>query len=120
MSEWEERIKVLKGKEKESLTPSDACFILQFLQEHTAPLLYLCSSTTSPHVQIVTSTADTVDAESAQSGGLKTGADYTVKKRLHHRNQSPMSHQTAHNDAGLDLASFDDFPPVSLSRQEKR
>lgn len=117
MSEWNERIKALKGKEKEYLTISDACFILQFLQEHTAPLLSLHSST-SAHVQPA---AGSVYVESPRDSGMKAGADGTVQKRLHHRNiQSLMSHQSAHNDVGLDLASLDDFPPVSLSMQDKR
>ncbi len=101
------RVRELKGKES-SLTVSDACFILQLIQEQTAPLFSLRALYSSHHVA------------SSVIGGNAGSTSHTLSEH-------PAAHKAAGNkkkslqvSADVDIASLDDFPPMSVSMQEKR
>ena len=101
--------RIQKLNQKQSLNASDAAFILQFIQEQTAPLLSLHSSYNSP------STAAEHELNGQHSGSC--GRHKVVHKKQHaHRSGCG---GTSRNDGqSLDFASLNEFPPVSMSLQE--
>lgn len=128
---------ILHLKKKEgSLTISDAGFILQFIQEQTAPLLSLrtlCKSDTQTGVISRTQQIKSVAASSCvgssqlcpRACASSHKKNSVIQNRLDHKNE-PSKGSTININAGdgtkLDFTSLEDFPPISSSSllQEKR
>ena len=104
-----EALSALQEK-KDHLDVQDACLIMQLLQDQTGPLLSLRASTTS-----------TVNSKHAAASGQDQGRP----EGLVTRSNSLQKH--SHKDqvgtkvvADLNVASLDEFPPVSVLMHEKR
>lgn len=125
--QWEEKIVDLRRKDG-SLTVGDACFILQFIQEQTAPILSLRSHDFTGISKTIQATALSPAAVGTEGHSPRKQRKPETGSSLHKRHsavyhKSPPQFTTAIKDDGgasLDLANLDDFPPVSLSMQEKR
>lgn len=138
MEQWKEKVEDLRRNEG-SLTISDACFVLRVIQEQTAPLLSLRAPDSRTLQQVHSSVASTVPVGNVSSTNqVRSGSPSTnsssiskkhpvVRKGLNHKGPFPKGpllkgEDASRNDGGvnLDLASLDDFPPMSVSVQDKR
>ncbi len=95
-------IRIEQLKQKKSLSIDDACFLLQFIQGETAPLLSLRGSGSTPPPLKGSS-----HNESLKGKGLQGGGRYKKIVGQGRRNLK----------ARLDVSNMDDFPPVSASIQ---
>ncbi len=98
-----ERLSALLEK-KGSLDIQDACFILQFLQDHTGPLLSL--RTPSPSIP---SGVKSRCCKQSSPGDLVMSKKHSLKDE-----------RETKKSADLNIASLVEFPPVAVLIQEKR
>lgn len=120
----------MKKAEKGSLNVNDSCSILQFIQEQTAPLLSLRAlcNVNSPTSWSCTGGQPYPGQHRSAGGsghGSGTGKHSLVQKKEH----PPKSGRGGTDEivtasmcstGGLNLASLDDFPPVSVSLQDSK
>ena len=96
----------LLQKKNDQLGIQDACFILQFLQDQTGPLLSLRPSCSSEAQETARGHVDGRDCKPAED--LKNVTSQSEKNML--KNGS-----TKKTNVDLNIASFDEFPPVAES-----
>lgn len=110
----------LRDKEG-SLNINDACFLLHFIQEHTAPLLSLRASDSAP-AQPSKDCSSLQDLPRRKYRFAESHSN-TDKKLFLQKDLEYCLPKSAQRDAvgsasGLDITSMEEFPPVSV--QDKR
>ena len=133
----EEKIKQLCRKEGK-LTAEDACFVLQLVQDHATPLLSLRGGSAPP--QTSCQSQHTATASSPSSGPTRQGdaaAGVRGSSSSKHHKSAQKSRGSGCNSnvllteecpaqakgaeaSSLDLASLEDFPPMSVAMQDRR
>lgn len=109
-----ERIAEL-GK-KAQLDIRDACFILQFLQDQTGPLLSLRSTQTTSHSKLLSAGGPRAAKAPAAATQSCPGDIILSKKKQSLKNvQGGIK-----KGVELNIASLDEFPPVTAVVHEKR
>ena len=113
-----------KLKVKQSLSISDATFLLQFIQEQTAPILSLRNSSQLNTTAVVNG-GGICPVES-----LKSEASTEIHSREKHCSKT-MDGEGLVSDSSLkaaitmsrphlDITSLEDFPPMSVAMQDRR
>ena len=116
-----------------SLNANDACFLLRFIQEHTAPLFSLRASCISESTRTGGNNKYAAAGQQHKPAGSttdscnNTGKHHSLQKSDRDWKKRPPrnTHQGADRlvsgpASGLDISNLDQFPPMPLSMQEKR
>lgn len=109
--------KVAELGKKPQLDIRDACFILQFLQDQTGPLLSLRTQATlsSSHAKLSTNGVPDVARASAATQSYPGNLVESRKKQSLKNVQGGIK-----KNPELNIASLDEFPPVTAVAHEKR